>query len=317
MFTRTSFSVALFATTFALRVSTASAQTTNPETTPAPAVSPAWKKSMYSLPWVMRPAIAPNLIRLDTVYANYAAPSGNGGGTVVSMLTAGYRPIPSAQSLGFYFRMAFNANVPGSGPGGAGLSNPMLMALWTPEVAPNVRLAVFGALAIPVGMGGGNDADTNTRNAVRAGIQARLAMDNALFAQNYLTPVVGLGAVWTYRGLTVQAEATVLQLIRVRGEAKDPDEARTNFTVGAHVGYRVIPQLTVAGEVHYQHWLWTPSALAENLRGQFTATLGLRANLPVTHAGILRPGVAFSFPVGGAMETNNYWALQLDVPFAF
>jgi len=176
---------------------------------------------------------------------------------------------------------------------------------------------VPGALAIPVGMGGGDDPDTNTRTAVRAGIQARLAMDNALFAQNYLTPVVGLGAAWTYRGLTVQAEATVLQLIRVRGEAKDPDEARTNFTVGAHVGYRIIPQLTASAEVHYQHWLWTPSALAENLRGQFTTTLGLRANLPVTHAGILRPGVAFSLPVGGAMETNNYWEVQLDIPFAF
>jgi hypothetical protein len=313
MFTRTSFSVALFAAAFALRASTASAQTTPP----APAVSPAWKKSLYSLPWVMRPAIAPNLIRLDTVYANYAAPSGNGGGTVVSMLTAGYRPIPSAQTLGFYFRMAFNVNMPGTGSGAVGLSNPMLMTLWTPEVAPNVRLSVFGAVAIPVGMGGGDTPDMDTRNAVRAGIQARLAMDNALFAQNYLTPIVGLGAAWTYRGLTVQAEATVLQLIRVRGEAKDPDEARTNFTVGAHVGYRIIPQLTASAEVHYQHWLWTPSALAENLRGQFTATLGLRANLPVTHAGILRPGVAFSLPIGGAMETNNYWEVQLDIPFAF
>lgn len=315
MFTRTSLSVTLFATALALRANAASAQTA--PSTPAPAVSPAWKKSLYSLPWVMRPAIAPNLIRLDTVYANYAAPNGNGGGTIVSMLTAGYRPIPSAQTLGFYFRMAFNANVPGSGAGAVGLSNPMLMALWTPEVAPGVRLSVFGAVAIPVGMGGGDDPDTNTRTAVRAGIQARLAMDNALFAQNYLTPVVGLGAAWTYRGLTVQAEATVLQLIRVRGETKDPDAARTNFTVGAHVGYRIIPHLTASVEAHYQHWLWTPSALAESARGQFTTTLGLRANLPITHAGILRPGVAFSLPVGGAMETNNYWELQLDLPFAF
>ncbi len=310
MFTRTSLCAALAACALAFTTA-ASAQT------PAPAVSPAWKKSLYSLPWVMRPAIAPNLIRLDTVYANYAAPNGNGGGIVVSMLTAGYRPIPSMQTLGFYFRMAFNANMPAAGSSGAGLSNPMLMALWTPEIAPNVRLSVFGALAIPVGMGGGNDPDMNTRNAVRGGIQPRLAMDNALFAMNYLTPVVGLGAVWTHRGLTVQAEATVLQLIRVRGEAKDPDDLRTNFTVGAHVGYRIIPHLTASAEVHYQHWLWTPSAVPENLRGQFTATLGLRANLPVTQAGILRPGVALSLPVGGAMETNNYWALQVDVPFAF
>ena len=50
-----------------------------------------------------------------------------------------------------------------------------------------------------------------------AGISARSAMDNALFAVDYWTVIGGLGLARITPGSTLQAEVTVLQLTRARG----------------------------------------------------------------------------------------------------
>src|SRR5690606_5383056 len=98
--------------------------------------------------------------------------------------------------------------------------------------------------------------------AAGSGIYARSAMDNAMFAVNYLTFFPGLGIAYVADGLTVQAEATVLSLHRARGgESAEPDEHRVNFTSGVHVGYFVLESLSLGADLRYQRWLSTPSAV--------------------------------------------------------
>ena len=106
--------------------------------------------------------------------------------------------------------------------------------------------------AVPLGMGGGNMPDPGATRRTGAGIRARSAMDNAMFAVNYFTPLLGGGVAYVDHKLTVQLEATVLQLFRVRGAdatASSTDSARTNSTAGIHVGYFVIPQLSFGAEL--------------------------------------------------------------------
>jgi hypothetical protein len=295
----------------AVRASEADAQST-----PVPTVSPAQARAQYSLPWTMRPALAPTIVRVDSS-SSFSAP----GFTAVTLLTAGYAFIPG--TLGAYARAAVVHQSPATGADATVLSNPIVFGLYTPLVAPGWRVAVFAGATLPVGGGGGNEASAETLRTARAAIPTRSAMDNALFAVNYLTPTIGVGAAFIRHGLTAQADVTLLELIRVRGEGRDADATRTNFTAGVHVGYLVVPWLTASAEFHYQHWLYNPSLdptvanPAGKPAGQATAEIGVRANLPLSRTVLARPGVAFGFPLGGPMGTDDYRVLHLDFPVAF
>lgn len=291
-----------------------------PAPSPAPAVAspapapptPAQARARVSLPWTMRPAAALTLVRLDTSWAFT-----NTTTTGVTLLTAGYAYAPGL--AGIYVRQGVVYNGPTMGASGAGTTNPLLFGLITPQLHPMLRLAVFAGVALPLGMGWGEAPDLPTRKAVLAGIYARSAMDNALFAMNYLTGTVGLGLAFNHRGFTAQVEATYLQLFRVRAANLDADEFRSNLTLGLHVGYQVLPWLTPSVELHYQHWLSTPAAVAANssLRGQLSLEFGARFNVPLTRSLLLRPGVSFGAGLGGPMWADNYRVLHVDLPLVF
>jgi hypothetical protein len=276
--------------------------------------TPAEKKGAYALPFSMRPAIASNLVRLDGTYASV-----DGGKIIVSTLTGGYKPIESIPDLGFYVRAAWVHTVPDAGSNGGGFSNPLFFGLYAPEIAPHLRLAAFVGVTAPIGAGGGNTPDAVNRGAVTGAIYARQAMDNALFAVNYLTPTAGVGLAWIDQGFTAQVEVTVLELIRARGSDLDKDSTRTNFTCGLSVGYRIIPMLTASAELHYQRWLSTPLAVEkdETKRSQATFGFGLRANLPLTKTIAMRPGIGYFQGLDDPMQLQKYRILQLDVPIAF
>jgi hypothetical protein len=144
-------------------------------------------------------------------------------------------------------------------------------------------------------------------------------MDNALFAVNYTTLTAGVGLAFVRWGFTAQAETTILQLFRTRGDAIDKDAARTNFTSGLHLGYRLLDPLTVSVELRYQRWLSTPAAVTADpaKRDQLTFAVGLRANVPLTKTLLVRPGVSYSHPLDDPMAAQGYRILQLDVPVVF
>ena len=282
----------------------------------------------YSIPWQLRPAGAATVLRTDTSFAFYENPvSGNGAFTLASMLLGAYKLTPEFAPL---IRLGISSNNPPDGAmtaGGAPLEsktsflNPAVGGTYVFKLSPDFKLAAFLGLTVPIGSGGGDSPDPSVGAANAAGIPARSAMDNAMFAVDYFTIFPGLDLAYVAHGLTVQVEVTLLELLRVRGKGTPAgaESARTNFTTGLHVGYFFIPQLSAGAELRYQRWLTTPAFVKANSVTRDTATfaIGLRAHFKVSDSIWLRPGVSYSRGLDDPMAAANYNILQLDVPVVF
>lgn len=307
---------------------------------PAPADEPAPepaaakpKPPPYSLPWQLRPVVAGNVVRSDTTFAFYKHPTnGNSGTTVASMLLFSYKVMENLAPL---VRVGLVSNSPPDNPmampppdSATGFLNPVVGATYALKFGPTWKLGLFLGLTVPVGSGGGDDAKPKAKAANAAGIPARSAMDNAMFAVNDFVVFPGVGLAYTNAGFTAQVEATVLQLTQVRGgEKAQPDDSRTNFTTGLHLGYFIVPMLSIGGEIRHQRWLSTPKgveadeALADDaqmgLRDTTTFAVGPRFHFKLSDSVWFRPGVAFAMPVDKPMSKSKYKIVQLDLPVAF
>jgi hypothetical protein len=298
----------------ALRGASSAAQSQPSATTPADA------RAAYAIPWIMRPAIAPTLLRIESSIA-----SRRDGVASVTMLTAGYAIAPAL--FGVYGRIALTHSRLSSGnpimhgvPTGA-VANPLVMALFTPEVARGVRVSVVAASALPLAMGGGDAPSPLAASSLATGVLTRSSMDSALFAANYASVISGLGVALIRAGFTAQLEATAIVLARVRG-ARSPtatDETRANLTLGASFGFLVHRAVTVSAEAHYQRWLYAPNLLgaAGSSVDQLSFDVGARANVPLSPTVLARPGLAFAVGLGGPMAANEVFIARIDVPVTF
>jgi hypothetical protein len=307
-----------------LAASTAAGVQAQAEDTAAPPPAP----PPYSLPWQLRPVAAANVVRSDTAVAFYENPvSGESGSTVASMLLGSYKVTPDFAPLvrlGVVSASAPSGTMTPAGAIDSGFSfiNPVIGATYVFKLSPEFKVGAFLGLTIPVGSGGGESPDIESAFANRAGILARSAMDNAMFAVNYFTVFPGLGLAWVAHGFTVQAEVTLLQLFRVRAnEVVEPDNSRTNFTMGLHAGYFFIPQLSLGAELRHQRWLSTPAAVeadtTDTLRDNTTIAVGLRGHFKLNDTMWLRPGIAYARGLDDPMDLQKYNILQIDVPFVF
>jgi hypothetical protein len=297
---------------------TATATASPPAAPPAPPPPP------YSLPWQMRPVAAANVLRSDTAVALYDNGMGASGSTVASMFLASYKVTPSLAPM---VRFGYSQNdAPAMGADGKSFVNPIVGATFAKKV-DSIRWAAFLGATVPIGTGGGNTPDAGTALANGAGIAARSAMDNAMFAVNYFTAIAGGGIAYVNHKLTVQAEATLLQLFRVRGEmhASATDSTRTNSTVGLHAGYFIIPMLSLGGELRYQRWLSTPTQLVMGNKvdqpgfamDTVTFAIGPRLHFQVAKGMFLRPGIAYARGLDKPLTDASYNMVQVDVPFYF
>jgi hypothetical protein len=273
----------------------------------------------YSLPWMLRPAVVGNVVRLDTVFA-FSKPR-----TTVPILVLGsYKILPNLAAIVRLGVIHNRAEDPKVGNGTA-FVNPAIGVLYGLPLGKSVKTSFFAGTTIPIGMGGGDTPNMAARSAnLPSGIFARASMDNALFQINYMTPIVGADIAYVADGFTVQAEVTLLELIRVRGAAVDKDRARTNLTAGVHAGYFPIPQLSIGTELRYQYWIShetiekgpDPSAV-----DHWTLGFGPRAHIKLGDKMWLRPGVSLTMgldlPTGFSGKGQEYKIVQVDVPFAF
>lgn len=290
---------------------------------PAPPAAP--PPPPYSLPWQLRPVTVGNVIRLDTATAFYEDSMGNSGSTVASMLLASYKLTPEFAPM---IRMGFSRNdAPGMGANGSSFVNPIVGGTYSHKI-DSFRLAGFLGMTIPVGMGAGNTPDAGAAGANAAGIRARSAMDNAMFAVNYLTAIGGVGFAYIDHKFTAQVEATVLQLFRVRGDnaASATDSTRTNATAGLHLGYFIIPQLSVGGDLRYQRWLTHPTsrnamAMSVPIPGAnmdtVTFAVGPRAHFKLGKTSWIRPGISYARGLDAPLTTTSFNVVQVDVPVVF
>lgn len=288
---------------------------------PAPAPA-APKPPPYSLPFQLRPAAVATVVRSDTALAFYENPAdGESGSTVASMLLGAYKVSEEFAPL---VRLGVVSNSPPESPmapdSAVGLLNPVLGATYAPKLSPELKLAFFLGVALPLGSGGGDDASPESRAANGAGIRARSAMDNAMFAANDLVVFPGVGFAFVSSGFTAQVEVTVLQLTRVKGEAVQTDESKTNFTGGIHLGYFVIPMLSAAVELRHQRWLSEPDIIAADpdvLRDTTTVEVGPRLHFKVGETMWFRPAVGIVLPIDDPMADAKYKIVHLDLPLSF
>jgi hypothetical protein len=314
------------------------------EVPPAEAPPAKPKPPPYSLPWQLRPVVAASVVRSDTAFAFYKDNAGKeSGSTVASMLLASYKVTDNIAPM---VRLGIVSNSPPSSLKGPDMKtvdsatnfiNPVVGATYAIKPAKPLRLAFFLGATIPIGSGGGDDAKLKNTTANGAGIRARSAMDNAMFLVNDFSVIPGVGFAYVGGGFTAQVEATLIQAWRVKGDKqpamglpKNPDKSKTNLTMGLHVGYFLIPMLSVGVDFRHQRFLSTPKAVEaddnpantpmlepQGLRDTTTFAIGPRMHFKLSDSVWFRPGVAFAMPIDKPMETGEYKIVQLDLPIAF
>lgn len=309
-----------------LSAPTSPEQTTGEHATPTQTAAP---PPPYSLPWQLRPVTAGTVVRSDSSVAGYEAATSRPGTTTVTTLGASYK-IPGTggpgSGLAPLLRLGFVNDSPPSGSGGLTFMNPLVGASFALKLPSNFRLALSFAVTVPVGGGGGDSPDPGNVNSRSKGIFARASMDNAMFAVNDFTLIPGLGFAYIGHGLTLQAEVTLLELLRVRGENSQADTAKTNLTSGIHVGYFFTGVFSFGADLRYQRWLVPPGTI-EKLRAanddsamdNTTFALGPRVHIKVGKSSWIRPGLSYGRGLDKPTNSagSNYQIVQLDVPIQF
>lgn len=278
----------------------------------------------YSLPWQLRPIIPGTGARFDSALAFYDDKNGNSGGAAIASMLGGFYKL--SPELALSIKLGFvNNNPPANAPGATSFVNPLFGGIYSFKLPSDFRLAFFLGLTAPIGTGGGNYPDPAIQSANSAGILARSAMDNALFAVNYFTVIPGVDFAYIAHSFTVQLEATLLQLTRVRGEQIDKDPSRTNFTSGIAVGYAFTSLVFFESELRYQRWLenQTVSASASPATENLSFAVGPRFQFKAGSM-TLKPGLAYAQGISGPMArggytypTNSDRIIFLDFPVSF
>jgi hypothetical protein len=260
--------------------------------------------------------MAVSAVRSDTAVAFYEDAASKGGMTMASGLLASYRVTAAIAPI---VRLGFVQNWPPTGSAAIAFVNPVVGGVYAMKPTPELRLAFFLGIALPLGQGGGNTPSSDQALATRSGVLARSAMDNVMFAVNDVVVIPGVDFAWIAHGLTVQLEMTVLQLTRVRGAELQPDASRTNFTSGVHIGYFLSPQFSLGAELRHQRWISTPAAVASegSLRDTTSLAVGPRAHIQLGEKLWMRPGIAYARGIDQPMMTANYNIVQIDVPIVF
>jgi hypothetical protein len=306
-------------------LSVANAAEAVPELTAAatPVAPPAAPKPPYSVPWQLRPAAALTVLRSDTSVAFYdakdAAMEDKSGSSIATTFLASYKIAPTLAPV-LRLAMVQNAtpNVGGMAekPDATSFVNPLLGLTYAKNIGV-YKVAAFGAVTIPIGQGGGDTPKPGNATAASAGIPARSAMDNAMFAVNYFTMIAGGDVAYVANKVTLQAELTLLELIKARGPDTQ-DDKRTNLTAGLHAGYFLAPMISLGAEVRYQRWLTDAAPVKANskARESVTVAFGPRFHFKVGDHW-LRPGISYSRYLDEPFSKSHYQMLQVDVPFVF
>jgi hypothetical protein len=266
----------------------------------------------YSLPFQLRSAIPSSSIRVDQVVTPYRSTTEEGVVGVTS-LGAAYKVIRTASIAARLALVEHSAN----GIGTTSIANPVVSGMWGDGASP-FRYALALSVALPLGAGGGNHPSPAIVSANQAAHLARFSMDGSWFSVNDTAVSAGGDLAYVFRGLTLQGEATVTQLFRVRGEQQAPDAYRANFLSGVHLGFWPVERLCIASEVRYQRWISTPAAVERDpfARHNLSIAAGLRTRIGSGSTRFL-PGIAYATGLAGKVGNQHLHAVHVDLPVAF
>ena len=154
-----------------------------------------------------------------------------------------------------------NDSPPGTATGGFAFVNPLVGAWYAFDLGSGFRASTFLGVTVPVGMGGGNTPNKGELDARTVGPVIRAGVENPLFAVNDLSMLPGVDVAYVDHGLTLQLEATICELVRVRGAEAQLEASKTAFVGGAYAGYFLTKFLSVGAEFRIQWWLDPPFAV--------------------------------------------------------
>ena len=274
-----------------------------------------------SLPWSLRPPAVASVVRLDTALGVFR------DGAAVAPTLLGMMKV--ADDVGLLFRIG-TAHVVTEVQQTA-VGDTVLGFYATPRFAAGWRMPFFVGATLPFGSGGG-DVEPSPNvvitskdvpvgyKALAAAASARGAMDNMLFAVNYVAVAAGMGVAYAApNGFSVQMETTVFALAKIWGGAYEPDTTKFNFTTGVHIGHTIGP-VNLSVEMRYQRWLSTPAAVQKDdaKRDNLTVGVGVRTRIVVVPDElVVRPGIAYFEPLDDPLEAAAYHMVVFDVPFVF
>jgi hypothetical protein len=291
-----------------------------PEEPPArPAPAP------YSLPFQLRPVTVATAVRSDTSFGAYDNTLAKHGFAVVSELTGSWRIASTGRTPGTGLAPLVKLTVvsdspPGTATGGFAFVNPLVGGLYGMNFGSGVRASAFFCVTIPVGMGGGNTPDPGALDARTVGPVIRAGMDNPLFAVNDFSMIPGFDIAYVAHGLTLQAEATFAEIVRVRGEKAQLEASKTAVTGGVHAGYFLTDFLSLGAELRLQWWIDPPFAVQNNKpnTSYHLASLGVgpRLHFRLGPDVWIRPGVAYTRGFDPPMTPTSFNdnIVQLDIP---
>ena len=276
----------------------------------------------YVAPWLLRSMLAVDVARWDNSLALYESPTGLMGATYVSSFFGGYK-IPGTggptEGVQLLARLTVAYDNPPQAQSAAIFANPVFGGAYARRLPRGFRLHTALSFTLPVGMGGGDKPDA-AEAAVRAKAQlARLGMENSVFAVNDLAIIPGAGIAWVDRGWTVQAEATLFFLPRVRGAESQKEAFKVNFTTGLFAGYFVVPKyLSLGLEFHYQRYFLGPNSIktAPATVDNVSMAGGVRFHVPIGKRW-LRCGVSYGGGLDAPLTSGHYSVTQFDCPFVF
>jgi hypothetical protein len=293
-----------------------------PTAQPGPAQVAVAPPPPYVIPWLLRAILAVDVVRWDSSLAIYENPPGQLGATFVSVISGGYKiprtggPTEGAQVVA---RLTVAYDNPPNQPSATIFANPAVGATYARRLPKGWRFHCSLLLTLPVGMGGGdtpNPAESAVRNKAAL---ARAAMENAIYSVNDMTPIPGVAVAYVDHGWTVQGEATLFLLGRVRGEQAQPEAFKVNFTAGLFAGYYVVRKVLSLGlELRYQRWFKGPNSVAAMPSTVQNLSLagGVRFHVPIGK-GWLRCGLAYGGGLNGPLADQHYNLVQFDCPYLF
>jgi hypothetical protein len=283
-----------------------------------------------SMPWQLRSMTTRNVVQVDSAAAAFRDPQGNVDIAEMTALSASYQLTDRWAPM---IRIGFvGNNAPGAALDGTSVGNPIAGATYA-RTMNSRRLALFTAVAIPIGSGGGNEPDPRADRTNAASITARPA-DEAMFEVNYATAIVGGDVAYVKHGFTAQAEAMLLQSIRVRGDktAAGADAFRTRATIGGHLGVFLGSHVSLGVDLEYRRWLSHPTMLdsmsdprvpsADQDLATLTTSIGARVHFRVGKASV-HPGLSYTrgfdgLALHGPMNiTKQTNAVGITIPVLF
>lgn len=147
---------------------------------------------------------------------------------------------------------------------------------------------------------------------------------------NYATAIVGGDIAYVNNGFAVQAEASLSQSVRARGDktAAGTDSFRTRATIGTHLGLFLGRHVSLGADVQYLRWLSVDEMtdaripLDDDDMATLTASIGVRVHVHVGNASV-HPGLSYTrgfdgLALHGPMDiTKQTNAIGITVPVLF